>query len=384
MSDISFYFSSIGPNTVDFSEDQIGGFIKSNRGQFPELEPDAVALIYVPEYRGNASNEEIKGSSDFRDSFYQLYKGKKWTKNIYDLGDIKPGKEIKDTYFALSKVVEELVKIKVVPIIIGGSQDLILGIYEAYERLEQLVNICSVDYALDLGELEKEADSESYLTPLMLKRPCYLFNHANIGLQIPYARAKDVKLFEQLFFDVCRLGEFNSDFRVAEPHLRNADLINIDFKAIKASEVFSHEANPNGFYSEQICQIARYAGISDKVNCLGIFNYTEINKMSDHLIADMIWYFSDGYFSRWGDFPMGSKSDYKKFTVVLEEGNYTIVFFKSHKSERWWMEVPYPPREGKKYERHHLVPCNKFDYDRAMNNEMPDLWWKTYQKLSSH
>ena len=384
MSDISFYFSSIESNTVDFSEDQIGGFIKSNKGHFPELEPDAVALIYVPEYRGNASNEEIKGSSDFRGSFYQLYKGKKWTKNIYDLGDIKPGKEIKDTYFALSKVVEELVKIKVVPIIIGGSQDLILGIYEAYERLEQLVNICSVDYALDLGELEKEADSESYLTPLMLKRPCYLFNHANIGLQIPYARAKDVKLFEQLFFDVCRLGEFNSDFRVAEPHLRNADLINIDFKAIKASEVFSHEANPNGFYSEQICQIARYAGISDKVNCLGIFNYTEINKISDHLIADMIWYFSDGYFSRWGDFPMGSKSDYKKFTVVLEEGNYTIVFFKSHKSGRWWMEVPYPPRDGKKYERHHLVPCNKFDYDRAMNNEMPDLWWKTYQKLSSH
>jgi hypothetical protein len=79
----------------------------------------------------------------------------------------------------------------------------------------------------------------------------------------------------------------------------------------------------------------------------------EVNEISDQLIANMIWYFSDGYFSRWGDFPMGSKSDYKKFTVVLEEGNYTIVFFKSHKSDRWWMEVPYPPSGGKKYERHH-------------------------------
>ncbi len=384
MSDISMYFSSIVLNSYNYNDDQIGSFIKSNTGEFPELEPDAIALIYVPEFRGDAKKENSQVLSDFRASFYQLYKGKKWTKKIYDLGQIKPGQELKDTYFALSKVVEELVKLRVIPIIIGGSQDLILGIYGAYERLEQLVNICSIDYALDLGDPERESDSESYLTPLMLKRPCYLFNHANVGLQIPYVRSKDVKLFEQLFFDICRLGEYNSDFRVAEPHLRNADLINIDFKAVKASEVFSHKANPNGFYSEQICQIARYAGISDKVNCLGIFNYIDTNEISDQLIANMIWYFSDGYFSRWGDFPMGSKSDYKKFTVVLEEGNYTIVFFKSHKSDRWWMEVPYPPREGKRYERHHLVPCNKFDYDRAMKNEMPDLWWKTYQKLSSH
>jgi hypothetical protein len=28
-----------------------------------------------------------------------------------------------------------------------------------------------------------------------------------------------------------------------------------------------------------------------------------------------------------------------------------------------------------------MVPCNKSDYDDAMKNEMPDLWWKTYQKL---
>ena len=58
-----------------------------------------------------------------------------------------------------------------------------------------------------------------------------------------------------------------------------------------------------------------------------------------------------------------------------------IIFFKSNKSARWWMEVPYPPTSGTKYERHHMVPCNKLDYDNAMNNEMPDLWWKTYQKL---
>jgi hypothetical protein len=46
------------------------------------------------------------------------------------------------------------------------------------------------------------------------------------------------------------------------------------------------------------------------------------------------------------------------------------------------MEVPYPPSNGKKYERHHIVPCDWEDYDNAMKNEIPDLWWKTYYKLS--
>jgi hypothetical protein len=67
--------------------------------------------------------------------------------------------------------------------------------------------------------------------------------------------------------------------------------------------------------------------------------------------------------------------------VFLEDAGREIIFFKSNKSARWWMEVPYPPQSGTKYDRHHMVPCNKSDYDNAMKNEMPDLWWKTYQKL---
>ena len=381
MSEISLYFTPVNKSQENYEDDQIGGVIKTYHSEFPDIKSGSIAIFYVPENRGSVTGEGESNSVGFREAFNRLHVGKNWKKDIYDLGDILPGKELKDTYFALSNVVSELVKSNVLPLIVGGSQDLLMGIYDGYAKLEQLVNICSVDYSLDLGDPQKNVDANSYLTPIMLKRPCYLFNHANIGLQIPYAKPKDLKLFEKLFFDICRLGEFNSDFRKAEPHLRNADIINIDFKSIKASEVFSHGSNPNGFYAEQICQIARYAGISDKVNCTGIFNYTDKNEISDKLMADIIWYFCDGFYSRWGDFPMGSKSNYKRFSVFLEEGQYTIVFFKSNKSDRWWMEVPYPPAEGKKYERHHLVPCNKEDYDKAMKNEMPDLWWKTYQKL---
>lgn len=382
MNDLSIYFTPLDLDDLEFQDEQMGRFLTCNYGDFPEIKPNSIAIFTVPEYRGSVSEISIQKKSAFRQELRKLSKSKNWKNNIYDLGTISPGNELKDTCFAISNVVSELIKNRVVPILIGGSQDLIVSAYDAYEKLEQLVNICSIDHRLDLGAPEVQVDSDSYLTSIMLKRPCYLFNHANIGLQIPHAQPKELKLIESLYFDICRLGEFNADFKRAEPHLRNADIINIDFNSIKASEVFSHGANPNGFQAQQMCQVARYAGISDKVNFLGIFNYVDYNQISDKIMAEVLWYFIDGYQARWGDFPMGSKSDYYKFTVELEIGNHSIIFYKSHKSDRWWMEVPYPPKKGSRYERHHLVPCNKEDYDQAMENEMPDLWWKTYQKLT--
>jgi hypothetical protein len=45
------------------------------------------------------------------------------------------------------------------------------------------------------------------------------------------------------------------------------------------------------------------------------------------------------------------------------------------------MDVPYPAGTEKKYERHHLVPCTYEEFQMASAEEMPDRWWKTYQKL---
>lgn len=382
MKDISIYFTPVVLDEFKFEEDQIGSKIIINQIDFPEVKKNSCVIFSVPEFRGNSLEITNKISSRFRNDFYSHYFGGEWAFDLYDLGEILPGKELTDTYFAVANVVAELVKIGAIPIIIGGSQDLIFSVYKGYEKLEQLINICSIDHALDLGEPGEEIKSNGYLSQILLNRPCYLFNHATIGLQIPYVNPKQLELFDKLYFDICRLGEFNNSFTKAEPHLRNADIINIDFECIKASEVLNNEAIPNGFYAQQICQIAKYAGISDKSTTFGIFNYNKVNDVSDKLLAQIIWYFLDGVASRKGDFPIGSKAEYTKFRVFLEETNNEMIFYKSNKSERWWLEVPYPPSDGKKYERHHIIPCNKHDYDNAMKNEIPDLWWKTYHKLS--
>jgi hypothetical protein len=99
------------------------------------------------------------------------------------------------------------------------------------------------------------------------------------------------------------------------------------------------------------------------------------------LIGQMLWYFTWGIANRKGDYPFADREENIKYTVTIEDGQYDIVFFKSPRSDRWWMEVPYPSKRGQKYEKHFMVPCSYADYTRACANEMPDRWWQTYQKL---
>lgn len=384
MKDISIYFS---PVDIELNaEDQtIGSTINSYKNDyFPEIEKGGIALFYVPEYRGSKSHSAMKRPENFRSFLYELCLGWEWKFPIYDLGNILPGKELTDTYYAVGQVVSELVKKNVIPIVIGGSQDLTMSLYKGYESLEQMVNICSIDNKLNLGNPDAELNSEGYLSHLLLQRPCYLFNHANIGLQTLFAKKAELDLFDKLYFDVCRLGEFNADFKKAEPHLRNSDILSIDIESIRASELRTNDyISPNGFYADEICQIAKYAGISDKLTSVGIFNYypEEQPGSTSSLLAQIIWYMMDGVAQRKGDFPVGSKKDYTKFIVHIDDFKEEIIFYKSNKSERWWMEVSYPGQTGSKFERHHMVPCDKDDYEKAMKNEIPDLWWKTYQKL---
>lgn len=383
MKDISIYFqpiSSIDKKGVD----SLGGtlLIHDEHG-FPEIDKKGIALIYVPEYRNNASIEG-KSNEAFRAQLYQFKLGDNWDFPIYDLGTIMPGEKVEDTYFALASVITELVKKNVIPFIIGGSQDLTIACYKGFESLEQMVNICAVDNQLDIGEPDNPISSNGFVSHLLMQRPCYLFNYANLGMQRPLVTRKEIELFDKLYFDTCRLGELNMDYRISEPYLRNSDILSIDFKSIKNSETDSDKyENSNGLYAEQMCQIMKYAGISDKMSCVGVFDIQpEQNVASSNLLAQLIWYFIDGVAQRVGDFPIGTKKNYTKFHVHLEDFKDDLVFYKSDKSSRWWLEVKYLAMDDKKYERHCLVPCNQEDYDNAMRNDIPNLWWKTLQKLS--
>lgn len=390
---LSDFFSLLSPEKFSpkagFYTSQLGLKATFYTDKFPDLEENEydIAVFGVQDDRASVNNEGCGLAPDyFRAQFYSLNEGA-YTSKIIDLGNIKAGASISDTYVALKMVVSELIKLNIVPIIIGGGQDLTYAQYLAYESLEQKVDLVVVDSKFDLDEEDQEglaAKSDTYLNKILLHQPNYLFNFSNIGYQTYYVNQESLKVMNKLYFDVHRLGEFADDISLTEPIVRNANMISFDIGAIRSSDAAANaNAGPNGFYGEQACRIARYAGMSDKLTSIGFYEFNpafDTNGQTAMLLAQMVWYFVDGFYNRKKDFPLTPKSQYLIYRASLNDGTGEMLFVKSKKSDRWWMQVPYPTGISKN-ERFHLVPCRYDDYTTAVNGEMPDLWWRTFQKL---
>lgn len=348
---------------------------------FPELDEVQIAIFGVQEDRNAVDNINCgENLHEIRKHLYQLFPGN-WHTKIADLGNVIKGNSVEDTYFAVNSLTAYLIKNKIIPVIIGGSQDVTYANYRGYDALEQTVNLVSVDSKFDIESAEEGLNSRSYLSKIILDKPNNLFNFSNIGYQTYYNSQEELDLLNSLFFDTYRLGEVK-DLTVVEPIMRDADIVSIDVGSIRQSDApANNNASPNGFYGEEICAISRYAGISDKVTSFGIYEYNskfDNNNQTAHLIAQMIWYFIEGVNFRAKDYPFCTKESYQKF-IVLVENDEPINFYKSDKSGRWWMEINIITNN--KYKRHALIPCTYQDYLEAIEQKIPERWYKALRKL---
>jgi len=358
-------------------------------GPFPDLNGYQIALIGVPDDRNASENIGSASAPDaIRHELYRLHKNNVHP-HVVDLGNLIPGHSPDDTSIALATVVAELIDAGILPVILGGSQDLTFGQYKAYEKLGQIINLVAVDPRFDLGDVEGKNDNLSYLSKIILHQPNFLFNFTNIGYQTYYIDQDAILLMKNLLFDAYRIGIIRENIEACEPLVRNADLISVDISAIRMSDAPGHEmASPNGFYGEEICQIMRYAGRSDKLTSIGFYEYNprfDPRGQTAGLIAQMIWYLFEGFAFRTHDLPAKgepwSDHNFIKYIVPVEDHDHEIEFLKSTKSDRWWMKVPCRHESPVAYERHYFVPCSFEDYQTSLTNEVPDRWWQVYQKL---
>jgi formiminoglutamase len=356
---------------------------------FPDLKQVQIALIGVPEDRNASGNQGSALAPDtIRKHLYQLFRGP-YNIPIADLGNIRRGNKVSDTYFAVKQVVAALIRKKIVPVIIGGSQDITYANYMAYEELGQIINIVSIDSRFDIGMAKDEKiHHQNYLSNILTHVPSYLFNFTNIGYQTYFVDQDAIELMEKLNFDIYRLGVVRSDLSEVEPVVRNADLLSFDMSGIRQSDAPGNAmASPNGFYGEEACQIVRYAGLSDKLSSIGFYETNprfDMGSQTSHLVAQMIWYFFDGFYNRKQDMPDRERKEtnaYIKYNVSIKDFQDAIIFYKSKISDRWWMEVPYPAGLHQKYERQYLVSCSYNDYLAACQDEVPQKWWQVYRKF---
>ncbi len=389
--DIDIYLepSKITPEDLFLHDkrERLGHFIYPHTSEkgIPSLDGISLALVGVHEGRKSMGNNGCTAAPDaIRTSLYLLFPPVA-KPMIADLGNIRRGNSVEDTWFAVTEVASYLLRKGIIPIILGGSQDITWAVYKAYEKIGQVINILSIDNMFDLGDTESELNSETWLGKVITSQPNYLFNYTNIGYQTYFTDSEAIALMDKLYFDICRLGVARTKMSETEPLLRNADMISFDISSVRFSDACGNaNATPNGFFADEVCQMARYAGLSEKLSTIGFY---EMNPEYDRqgqtamVIAQMIWFFIDGFFNRKNEYPYKEKDQFKKYYVSIKDNTHEIIFYKSPKSDRWWMEIPSARNADEKIKRHFIVPCSYTDYQTALEDEVPDRWWQFYKKL---
>ncbi|MDP2187493.1 MAG: formimidoylglutamase [Sphingobacteriaceae bacterium] len=372
--------------TASYPMNTFGAKVNKHLQAFPSLEGVKMAIVGVLESRQQPENPGAAHGADFiRQEFYRLYCMENDCE-IVDLGNIKAGHTVQDTHVALREVCWSLIKQQVVPIVLGGSRDMAYGQYLAYAQYDSTIDLAAIDarfHLKDEGE-ESATNANNFLFKIIAHQPSHLFNYVNLGYQSYLVDREEVRLLEKLFFDAVRLGEVRANLEEAEPYLRAADMLYIDIAAVRKADAPGNPlGSPNGLFAHELCQLTRYAGLSDKLSSIGFYEYdpgSDRQLVTAATLAQAIWYFIDGYANRMNDLPKVKNRTFIKYTTTLKAGKHDLVFYKSKKSGRWWMEVTLPPIKGSKKERTHLVPCSYNDYLMAGKDELPDKWWKFHQK----
>jgi formiminoglutamase len=383
--DLTLFFDPLEESLItQLPASALGRSFRSYIHKMPEYRDAHLAIVGVPENRGAGSNGGTARAPDMiRRKLYTL-KRSHAAYRVVDLGNLKPGHNLQETYTRISEVCRILLEDNVLPIILGGSHDLGFGQYLAYETLDKLVGLLNIDAFLDLEPEQDGPPSHSHLHKILLHEPNFLFSYTHLAYQSYLIDPEAIGVMEKLYFEAFRIGQMRSNLQEMEPVIRQADLLSFDITAIRSADAPGNvHAQPFGLTGEEACQICWYAGLNEKLSSIGFYEYNPEHDDATHktaaVIATMIWYFMEGYYHRKQEQNFRS-NDFLKYVVALSGHPETITFYKSKRTEKWWMEVPYP--EGlERYARNSIIPCSYSDYQAATRGEVPERYIHMVAKL---
>lgn len=352
-----------------YNESQFAGFIKIYEEEFPDLTGVDIVIAGINEFRGDGFIAEENAADAVRKQLYQLYY---WHKDISiaDVGNIKCGATLADTYAAIKTVIGELLQLNTTVLIIGGSHDNTLAQYYAYKDLKKIIEATVIDAAIDLKS-ESSARSQNFLMEMLTSEPNMINHYSHIGFQSYFVHPQMLETMDKLRFDCYRLGKAKEQLEEMEPVLRNSHLVSFDIASIKYSDAPAAGYSPNGFSGEEACSLTRYAGLSPNLSSMGIYGYNpknDIKNLTALQIAQMIWYFIDGKSRSIQETELGDRQNFNEYHTAFAEVDTT--FIQSKKTGRWWMELP-----NKK-----LIACSYNDYLFASNNEIPERWLRAQER----
>ncbi|MEM6320953.1 MAG: hypothetical protein AAF960_25020 [Bacteroidota bacterium] len=279
---------------------------------------------------------------------------------IVDIGNLR-----KATDEFLLPVLRELLDNQIIPILISHEERPFAAQFKAYQNVRKKVTAVVVDERIPFHE-----NDENYIADIHTSKSPKLEAMGWVGYQSHLTPPATIQFFQEKNDELVRLGKAKAQIETVEPTLRNADTIYFNLAALKQNEAPGLWSNtPNGFTSEESCQLCHYAGISDKLTSIGFYGYTagsDPNNQTAQLIAHMVWYLLEGIHQRKRDFPT-TTDGMLEYIVSLKDYDQDATFWKSKKSGRWWLQM-----DSSVKGKHELIACSYEDYQKACQNELTE------------
>ncbi|MBX7126953.1 MAG: formimidoylglutamase [Cyclobacteriaceae bacterium] len=384
--DLTILFSPLD-ESVYHDISSAGAFFKSIScfgEKMPDYQSADIAIFGIGEGRGHDANAATASGPDaIRRKLYRLRRGT-GRYAVADLGNLKPGHDLDETYTRISEVCRILLENNTLPVLLGGSHDLDYGQYRGYEDMEKLISLLSIDATIDLDDNKAAPPAASHTHRILLHEPNYLFSYTHLAHQSYLVDPGAAAVLEKLYFDAYRVGQLRTNMADMEPAIRNADMLSFDITAIRSADAPGNAmAQPFGLTGEEACQICWYAGMNEKLSSAGFYEYNpaldDAHGKTASVIATMIWYFIEGFYNRKNDRNFRG-NDFLKYTVSMPVEPEILTFYKSKFTERWWMEIPVHGRTDR-LGRNSIVPCTYQDYQMATKGEVPARYITALSRL---
>ena len=203
-----------------------------------------------------------------------------------------------------------------------------------------------------------------------------------IGYQTYLTPPELLSQLQTRYFSSLRLGDYRDNAKSAEPLIRNNDTSFIDLTSIRYCDAPDGSGKePNGLYAQEICQLARYIGVSSCLQTCYIYGYPKKIKSSSiiaRLIAQILWHLFESLSTGQQEDP-AQPSQKMLFTtkeMYIGDQHHVLHFVHSNQTGRWWIRME--SQEGIS----HFIPCMVEDYSMAIKGELPIIWLRNYQKFN--
>jgi hypothetical protein len=332
---------------------------------------DAV-LVGLPD---NDSGTTFKTANEVRNQINKLTGLSKKIK-ILDLGNIISGSVFNDTCERLKAIFSILLNHEIKVFVLGNSAVYHRTISNSFISNNIPINQVWIDSCITWEHFVIDPLSADFSDTLR-NAP---INFINIGYQNYFVEKEIVDFINDSNFESYRLGTVRSKIQDFEPVLRDANMVDISLNALKFSDApGARKASPNGLSGDEICQLSFFAGYSHRLKVLAIFDLQVANDNRDItslLAAQVIWYALEGMAVKVFEDPELTPDIFSKFHIHIDIANQNLAFYKSNLTQRWWMEIELAEKK-----RSVLFSCSEKDYELACRQEIPDRWWRLFNRL---